>query len=149
MTSISRTADEVEVAAQALLGLSMRALAAVDGRVSAPQLRALLVIAEQGPMPLTVLAASLQVGVSSASRLVDRLVDADLVDRQPAPGNRRQVRLELTADGTQVLSDLSDRRRRDIEVVLRRMEPAARAELLRGMRSFAAHALPHASSLPA
>lgn len=36
---------------------------------------------------------------SSISRVLDHLVDAELVARQPDPDDRRQVRLELTARG--------------------------------------------------
>ncbi len=33
------------------------------------------------------------------SKYVQRLVDAGLVERTPVPGNRKEIRLRLTADG--------------------------------------------------
>jgi DNA-binding MarR family transcriptional regulator len=39
----------------------------------------------------------------TVSKQVQRLVDAGLVRRDPVPGNRKEIRLELTADGRRVV----------------------------------------------
>lgn len=39
----------------------------------------------------------------TVSKHVQRLVDAGLVRREPVPGNRKEIRLELTANGRQVV----------------------------------------------
>jgi DNA-binding MarR family transcriptional regulator len=44
---------------------------------------------------------------SSPSRLVDRLVSQGLVERLPDPGDRRYVRLQLTAQGRHVAGDVA------------------------------------------
>jgi DNA-binding MarR family transcriptional regulator len=38
----------------------------------------------------------------TVSKHVQRLVDAGLVERSPVPGNRKEIRLSLTADGSTV-----------------------------------------------
>ena len=50
------------------------------------------------------------VTVSTTSRLVDRLVTADWVDRSPSPNNRREISLTLTVGGQCILRRYDQRR---------------------------------------
>src|SRR5690606_23163590 len=54
----------------------------------------------------------LAVDASTASRLVDRAVAAGYVAREPAPDDRRRVRLELTAKGESLLERATAARRK-------------------------------------
>jgi DNA-binding MarR family transcriptional regulator len=63
------------------------------------QADALMVLAAAGPVSLKELGSLLIAEAGHPSRLVDRLVAAGLVERRPAPDDRRRVVLSLTAEG--------------------------------------------------
>ena len=96
--------EEVLLAALRLaMGISVRAADEV-GEISPVQLRALTVLRETTGANLVQLAQGMGVTVSTASRLVDRLVAAGLAERRPAPHTRREIRLSLTRAGRATLS---------------------------------------------
>jgi DNA-binding MarR family transcriptional regulator len=96
--------DEVLLAALRLaMGISIRAADEV-GELSPVQLRALTVLRETARANLVQLAQGMGVTVSTASRLVDRLVAAGLAERRPAPQTRREIRLSLTRSGKAALT---------------------------------------------
>ena len=91
--------DEVLLAAvRWAMAISVRAADQL-GDLSAVQLRALTVLQDNARGNLNDLAAAMGVTVSTASRLVDRLVAAGLVDRRPSPQTRREISLSLTPAG--------------------------------------------------
>ena len=90
-------------------GISVRA-ADEAGALSAVQLRALTVLAEVDGANLASLADAMGVAVSTASRLVDRLVAADWVDRRTSDANRREISLSLTVRGTAAVARYDDLR---------------------------------------
>ncbi len=63
------------------------------------QVKVLFVLLVAGPLSLGELARMMQVKVATASGVVDRLVVAGLVSREPDPADRRYLRLGLTEDG--------------------------------------------------
>jgi MarR family transcriptional regulator, organic hydroperoxide resistance regulator len=67
--------------------------------LTAAQADALLVIGQAGPLSLNELGDLLIAEAGHPSRLVDRLVEADLVQRRPAEDDRRRVDLSLTPRG--------------------------------------------------
>src|SRR5260370_4657720 len=67
--------------------------------LTGPQADALVVIGQAGPLSLTTLGDLLIAEAGHPSRLVDRLVDAGLVERRPAEDDRRRVELSLTPKG--------------------------------------------------
>jgi DNA-binding MarR family transcriptional regulator len=67
--------------------------------LTAPQADALHVIGRAGPLSLKELGDLLIAESGHPSRLVDRLVDAGLVERRPADDDRRRVVLTLSAEG--------------------------------------------------
>ncbi|MDE1918129.1 MAG: MarR family transcriptional regulator [Sphingomonadales bacterium] len=86
------------------------------------QHQALLAIrGAQGRYPATVgfVADRLILKPHSATGLIDRLVALDLVERQPAPHDRRQTLLVLTPRARAVLAHLSATHREEI----RRLKP--------------------------
>lgn len=102
---MKRTSDD-EVLLCALrmaMGVSVRAADEV-GDISPVQLRALTVLRETAGANLVQLAQGMGVTVSTASRLVDRLVAAGLAERRPAPQTRREIRLSLTRSGKATLT---------------------------------------------
>jgi DNA-binding MarR family transcriptional regulator len=67
--------------------------------LTAAQADALSVIAQAGAISLKELGELLIAEGGHPSRLVDRLVDAGLVERRPAEDDRRKIVLSLTAEG--------------------------------------------------
>ena len=65
-----------------------------------PQFHALRVVGEHGSMGIKELAEVLQVSAPSASAMVDRLVDMEMVERRPSRADRRAVEIRLTEKGT-------------------------------------------------
>jgi DNA-binding MarR family transcriptional regulator len=88
--------------ARTVVGVSAAAADRLGG-VSLVQLRALTVLRRLGTATLGDLAGGMGVTVSTTSRLVERLVAAGLVLREPAPHSRRELALQMTASGRALL----------------------------------------------
>jgi DNA-binding MarR family transcriptional regulator len=122
--------------ARTVVGIST---AAADrlGRISVVQLRALTVLHDLGTATLGDLARGMAVTVSTASRLVDRLVAAGFVVREPSPGSRRALALRMAPAGQEIL-DRYDRHRLELlQEVLSRLPAAERAAVLAAFGTFA------------
>ena len=90
--------------------LSRRVTAAVAGELrgiglSIPQFDVLSTLSEREGLTQQELAERLYVTKGNVSGLIDRLVEAGLVERRPIPGDRRSHALHLTPSG----SDLAAR----------------------------------------
>ena len=112
-----------------VVGVSARAAGRLGG-VSVTQLRALTLVQELAGAPLARLAGELGITVSTASRLVERLVGAGLVDRRVVPTNRRAVELRLTPAGTALLARYDESRLAELRAWLDRV-PAERRDPVR------------------
>jgi DNA-binding MarR family transcriptional regulator len=133
----STIAAEVDLAAAALLSVWDQARERVATRLSVSQLRALLAVEATPGVNLRRLAEAMNMMLSSASRLCDRLVAAGLIDREPSRSDRREIALSLTPTGERLLADLREERHRRLAEVLAGMSETSRAALLRGLRDFA------------
>jgi DNA-binding MarR family transcriptional regulator len=133
-------AAAVDDAAQALLAVWDAAREQARPRLSSPQLNALLVVELAEGINLRGLAGQLDMILSSASRLCDRLVASGLVERVPGRADRREIALFLTPSSRQLLDGLRATRRAMLADVLARMSVAGRAALVRGLGEFAAAA---------
>ncbi|QLD10975.1 MarR family winged helix-turn-helix transcriptional regulator [Microbacterium oleivorans] len=100
-TTRSTTAAELRYAILAAQREGNRLLAAqlkpLD--VTPSQAEVITVLGERGPLTLKGLGELLVCETGSPSRLVDSLVRRGIVDRVDNPTDRREVLLELTADG--------------------------------------------------
>lgn len=135
--------DVVEAAlasSRTLVALSARSIASVPG-VTLPQYR-MLVVLERGRSNLTALARELDVASSTALRMVDRLIDAGLVERHTPPENRRETHLSLTPVGRRTVHNVTNRRRKELRTVIARIPANQRAALVDAMSAFAAAAEP-------
>lgn len=132
----------VEQAGQAYVRVANRALLALPAPVTAPQLRALLIVQQSPGVSMGVLAAQLGVKPPTATQLCDRLEAAGLLDRQPAAHSRRVVLLRLTPAGRRLLAGLARVRRDDLAQVLARMTEPEQAALLTGLLAFTRGAAP-------
>lgn len=127
--------DAVLASSRALVAVSARSIADADG-VTLPQFR-MLVVLDQRTHTLTELATQLDVAPSTALRMVDRLEAAGLVERSVRPENRRETRLDLTADGRRTVRAVIERRRRDLRAVVDLIPEIDRDGVARAMAAFA------------
>jgi DNA-binding MarR family transcriptional regulator len=132
--------DAVMRASRALVGITAASIAEVDEVVTVPQLRVLMMINTYGAMNLAAVAAGLQVSAPNASRIVERLLVAGLVDRRDAPDDRRHVVLTLTGDGKKLIDRVIRHRRTAIRRVLRGMTPRERDQVASAMDMLATSA---------
>jgi DNA-binding MarR family transcriptional regulator len=130
-------AAAVDDALQPLLELASRATAGALQRVSSSQLHALQVIQQHGAMNLTGLAEALEVIPSSATRLCDRLIAADLLTRTAGSPDRREVVLKLTPGGNRVVRQVRDARRDALSAAMAGLSERERRALLTGLTGLA------------
>jgi DNA-binding MarR family transcriptional regulator len=76
-----------------------------EDRLTMAQLRCLQMVAAEGGAALTTgLARRLQVAVPTMTRMLDGLAERGLIERQPDPASRRQIRIVLTDEGSALLT---------------------------------------------
>jgi DNA-binding MarR family transcriptional regulator len=132
-------ADLVEAfltASRVLVAVAARSLAAGDAEITLPQHRALVLLASRGPQRMIDLAALLGVNSSTATRHCDRLQRRGLIQRDPAPDDRRAVRISLTEAGRRLVRQITDARRREISRILHAMPAQSRPPLVAALRTF-------------
>jgi DNA-binding MarR family transcriptional regulator len=109
MTRPRRQAIEAAMAAVGELFAERRrgSMAWVRGcDISMAQLHVLATLHEQGDLTVGALAESLGISAPSASAVVDRLVERDLVARERSEDDRRIVRLSLSGTGRQLIEQI-------------------------------------------
>jgi MarR family transcriptional regulator, organic hydroperoxide resistance regulator len=84
------------------------------------------------------LAARLRMSLPATSQLVDRLVEAELVDRSEHAGDRRVRRVTLRPAGLRFLAQLGDLRLREIGAALGALSAPTRAQLVAALAATAA-----------
>ncbi|TDB75158.1 MarR family winged helix-turn-helix transcriptional regulator [Micromonospora sp. KC723] len=129
-------AAELDAAAGALLSVWEAAREGTTSRLSGAQLRAVMVVERHDGINLRRLAALLDMLLSSASRLCDRLVAAGMLEREPGRLDRREIALHLTPEARRLLTELRQDRQRRLAEVLSDMSVEGREDLLRGIREF-------------
>jgi DNA-binding MarR family transcriptional regulator len=127
--------DTILLSSRALVALSARSIATAHG-VTLPQFR-MLVVLEAHQTNLSELAAALDVAPSTATRMVDRLVDAGLVQRTIPAADRREIALTLTPSGRRTVRTVTERRRRDLRTVVDQIPRNRRAAVAQAMTDFA------------
>lgn len=127
----------VLTASRVLVSVSARSLAGVEDTVTVTQFRTLVVLDARGELNLSGLAALLDVTPSTALRMIDRLLVADLVTRRDNPANRREVLLGLTKEGQRIVAKVTSKRRAEIAKIVTAMPNARRSELVAALRAFA------------
>jgi DNA-binding MarR family transcriptional regulator len=150
------TIDNVDAVTEALLtasrllvAVSARSIAAVDDSVTLPQFRLLVVLHSRGPQNVSALAESLGVNPSSATRAIDRLIRAGMVDRKTNPDSRREMQISLTRAGQRVVRNVTRRRHQEIARIVERMPVTHRRGIVRALTAFSqAGGEPTASSSP-
>ncbi len=119
--------------------------------VTRPQWQVLSVIAHNEGINQGALAEILEVEPITAGRMIDRLQDADLVQRRADPSDRRAWRLYLTARGTGLLDQLRPLANDTLDIALEGMSAAQRdalADQLLAMRENLARHLSQPAGTP-
>lgn len=107
----------------------------VGEHLSVPQFRCLNFIALEPGCTVSAVAGFLGVTLPTASAMVGRLVQAGAVSSQADPGDRRCLRLELTAAGRAQLGQIRRGAREDLAAALARHDAAELLGLQRGLQS--------------
>jgi DNA-binding MarR family transcriptional regulator len=128
--------DAIMLAVQALVGVAAQSVTEVEDRVTVPQLRVLVLVASRGTMNLNTLAEAMGVHPSNASRACDRLVAGGLLRRRESSLDRRNLVLELTDEGRQLIEVLVEHRRAAIATVLERVPASRRRSVARALGAF-------------
>lgn len=133
-------ADEVVTAvltaSRLLVAVSARSLASVEETLTLPQFRMLVVLDTRGAMNISRLGGHLDVNPSTAMRMIDRLVAAGMLEKEPNPANRREILINLTDVGRQVVFEATERRRAEIARIVAAMPPAQRSRLVQALNAF-------------
>jgi DNA-binding MarR family transcriptional regulator len=121
-------------ASRVLVALAAQSLAQLDSDVTLMQYRALVVLAAQGPLRTVDLATELGVAPSTMTRMCDRLVRKDLVQRFRRADDRRAVWASLTVAGKDLVGQVMRQRRRAITRLVRAI-PVGDAAVVAGALS--------------
>jgi len=123
-------------AARVFAGITAESIAQADALLTLPQLRVLVLASRLEPLSATAVAVELDVHLSTASRICDRLVQADLLHRRDRPDDRRQLELTLTDEGRRALDSITEHRRRVFTRILRRIGREERTVLAQALDGF-------------
>jgi DNA-binding MarR family transcriptional regulator len=132
-----RVTEALLTASRGLVAVAARSLSAIDSEVTLVQYRALLVLAERGPMIVGELAEALGTHPSTTTRMCDRLLAHGLIRRDVVRGNRRETRISLTAKGREIVQRVTDIRRAEIARIVQRIAPDAREPAISALQAFA------------
>jgi DNA-binding MarR family transcriptional regulator len=132
--------DDVEAtlsASRALVGVVARSLAEVLEQITLPQFRVLVVLCAEGPLRSGVLAERLSIHQSTFTRTADRLVAQGWIRREVSAESRREVIIDLTETGRDLVLGVMRARRSEIEKILRTAPEDERAAIRTGFEVFA------------
>lgn len=135
-----QTREELEHEALAQYRTMIQRFKATSGSVwmeldlTLPQLRTLLLLAEEGPLVIGQVAHRLGVGLSTGGHLVDRLVQAGLAERTEDAGDRRRTLAQLTPKGEELYARLLNRIQQ-VQVLIQKLNTHDLIALLQGLRA--------------
>lgn len=101
--------------------------------VSMTNLHVLRLLSEHGDMPMSRLADLLDVSLSNATGLVDRMAERALIERVRVPDDRRVVLARITDGGRRTLEEAEVMRHQTFERMLGRLDERQLARLLESL----------------
>lgn len=107
----------------------------VQGHVSLTQMHVLWLLQHHGAMSMGRLAELLDVSISNATGLIDRMDEHGLIERVRVPDDRRVVLVKPAAAGLQALSETETSKRERMRSVLGRLPASERPIVLSALRS--------------
>lgn len=135
MTELLNASDVADALSGAVARLHhvLRRAAAGSPQLPDAQVGLLRVVERQPGISVKEAAEQLRTAANTVSTLVGELVGAGLLVRTRDPGNRRVVRLDLTAAARRRLAEYAARRRAILAEALAGLDPAALADLGRAV----------------
>jgi DNA-binding MarR family transcriptional regulator len=133
---LERDLDAIMRASRVIAGVVAESIAQA-GDVTAPQFRTLVLVATRSGVNASAVAAALGIHASNATRMLDRLVQAGLLDRRDSAADRRNVELRLTAAGSRLVSSVMQHRRQAFLRILQEMSSKDRGRLTDALEPFA------------
>jgi DNA-binding MarR family transcriptional regulator len=112
------------------LGRRLRAERVGHG-LSLSRLSLLNLLARNGPMTASAMAAAERLQPQSLTRMLSRLENDGLIVRSPDDVDRRQVRIDITREGMAVLDEDTDRREAWLAKAMAERLTPTKCELLR------------------
>lgn len=100
-----------------------------DADLTPTQVAALATLHRRGPIPLGALADEEQIAAPTATKIVDKLASAGLVDRLADPTDRRVSLVATTTAGEAVLAEIRARKTAWLTTRLADLDPADRDRL--------------------
>lgn len=128
--------DAVLTASRLLVGVSARSIAAIDDSITIPQFRVLVALYALGPTRPAAVAEILHVNASHATRMVRRLIAANMVEQRADPMVRQEVVLELTEAGERTVAEVTTQQHRNIADIVERMSERQRTYLVDALEAF-------------
>lgn len=107
------------------------------GDLTTRDIRALTAIGESEPVSTGAVSMSVGIPSSSATRLFDRLVARDLIERLADPSDRRGVLLRLLPQGRELVTRLQAQQREAISSYLATFPDAGRERIAAAFTTFA------------
>lgn len=101
------------------------------------QLRALMALSDSGHLSVGQLAERLNIGMPSASSIVDRLVEEGLADRHQDPDDRRRIVVRPTEKGSASIDRMRQGPREVLEALIKRLTPGELDQVLVGLQALA------------
>lgn len=109
--------------------------------ITMPQAKALYLVAARDSLHMSELAGRLGVTISTVSGLVDRLVEAGLVERHEDPADRRQTFLTATGSGQELVDRFHELNAAHLRMLLERLDEADLVVVERAFRLLASAAV--------
>ena len=106
--------------------------------ISMAHLHVMNLLAAQGPLSMSHLAALLRSGLPTVTGLVSRMEERGLLARTHATDDRRVVLVSLTDQGRAQLEELTELRRRRLADALAHLDPTSQRALVDSIRSLRA-----------
>jgi DNA-binding MarR family transcriptional regulator len=107
----------------------------VQGTVSMSQMHVLWLLQHHGEIPMSKLAVFLDVSLSNATGIIDRMAEHGLVERVRVPNDRRVVLVRPTEAGREAISTTESTKRDRMRAVIRRLPATERPVVLEALRS--------------
>lgn len=107
----------------------------VQSNVSMTQMHVLWLLQHHGAVSMSKLAELLDVSLSNATGLMDRMEEHGLIERVRVPDDRRLVLIRPAAAGLQALSATQTERRARMRAVVSRLSPTDRPIVFAALRS--------------
>jgi DNA-binding MarR family transcriptional regulator len=107
----------------------------VQGHVSLSQMHVLWLLQHHGAMSMSRLAELLDVSLSNATGIIDRMEEHGLIERVRVPDDRRLVLVRPAEAGRRALTETETSRRERMRAVVRHLSESERPIVLAALRS--------------